>query len=130
MEKLTIKAAKELETMAECGKKLGRVKKGLKDAVKEGISAAEIEDLAVKLIDHEAGKASFKMVQGYSWATCVNINEGLVHGIPKKEVVFKDGDVVSVDVGMFFGGFHTDTSFTTLVGKDVKKQRMLDFGKE
>ena len=126
---ILVKSGKEIEFIAEGGKKLGRVKKALIDKVREGVSAKEIDDLANKLIKKEGGKASFKMVPRYRWATCVNVNDGVVHGIPKKEIVFKKGDVVSVDVGMIYKGFHTDTSFT--VGLEVSKEinKFLDTGK-
>jgi methionyl aminopeptidase len=115
--KIPIKSNGEIKLMFEGGKRLARVKNKLAEAVKIGVTARDIENLATDLIEREGGKPSFKMVPGYFWSTCVNINEGVVHGIPKPEVVFKKGDVVSVDVGMFFRGFHTDTSFT--VGLEV-----------
>ncbi len=115
--------------MKEGGKKLAGVKNALKKAVGVGVKASEIDDLAEKLIKKEGGKPSFKMVPGYCWATCVNLNEGVVHGIPKPEIVFKDGDIVSLDVGMFYKGFHTDTSTTVLVGKDKDKERFLEIGR-
>src|SRR4030042_372127 len=102
---ISIKSDKDIELMLEGGKKLARVKNKLVDAVKVGVTAADIENLATDLIEKEGGKPSFKMVPGYRWSTCVNINEGVVHGIPKPEIVFKSGDVVSIDVGMFFRGF-------------------------
>jgi methionyl aminopeptidase len=125
-----IKSPEEIKYMAEGGKRLGKVKKALRDKVREGVSAREVEDLADTLIKKEGGTASFKMVPGYNWATCVNINDGVVHGIPKSEIVFKEGDVVSVDVGMFYKGFHTDTSFSVVVGQDRSKQDFLDIGEK
>src|SRR3972149_1819332 len=104
MDKIFVKSASDIEIMKEGGKKLGRVKKGLLKAVKVGVRASEIEELAQKLIKEEGAKPSFAMVPGYSWATCINVNEGLVHGIPKAELVFKEKDVVSVDVGLFYFG--------------------------
>lgn len=127
--KLQIKTPDEMKIMTEGGKKLGRVKKKLMRAVSEGISASEIEELASTLIAKEGAKPSFQMVSGYSWATCVNINEGLVHGIPKKEVVFKKGDIISVDVGMFYKGFHTDTAFTVAVSPNKEINDFLSAGK-
>jgi methionyl aminopeptidase len=73
--------------------------------------------LAVKLVKEEGAEGSFNKVPGYSWLTCISVNEGLVHGIPRKDVVFKKGDVVSIDVGLYYKGFHSDTSIT--VGIDV-----------
>ena len=117
MDALTFKSADEIKVMSIGGQKLAEVKKELKKLVKEGVRASEIEETAINLIKKEGGKPSFMMVPGYRWATCVNINEGLVHGIPTKDLIFKKGDVVSVDVGMFFKGFHTDTSFTLAIYK-------------
>lgn len=116
--------------MAEAGKKLGRVKKSLMDSIKIGKNAAEIEKLANKLISQEGAKPSFKMVPGYKWATCINVNEGLVHGIPTKDVVFNKGDVVSVDVGLFYKGFHSDTSDTKGLDMDKDTARFLQTGRE
>jgi methionyl aminopeptidase len=123
------KSPEEIEIMRQGGRLLGEVKAALRDAVKVGVSAQTIEELAVKLIKEKGGIASFKGVPGYSWATCVNINEGLVHGIPKPELEFKKGEVVSVDVGMQFKGFHTDTSFS--VGLEVEEgiKKFLEVGK-
>jgi methionyl aminopeptidase len=128
VDKFYAKSEEEIEIMAECGQKLARVKKALFEKVAEGVSAWEIEELAVKLIKEEGAEASFKKVPGYSWATCVNLNSGLVHGIPKKETVFKKGDVVSVDLGLYFKGFHTDCSFSKGIDVDPETQRFLDVG--
>src|SRR5258708_4430466 len=105
MGKLRLKTEEEMKIMAEGGAKLGRVKTGLKDAIKVGANAMDVEELANKLIKKEGAEASFKRVPNYKWATCVNVNDGAVHGIPKKTVVFKAGDIVSVDVGIYYKGF-------------------------
>lgn len=113
------------------GGKLSAIKKRLAGEVKEGISALAIETLADKLIAESKGQASFKMVPRYNWATCVNVNSGVVHGIPKKEVIFKDGDLVSIDVGLFYEGYHTDTAITVGVGKlSSKKEVFLKAGRQ
>lgn len=115
--------------MAEGGKKLARVKNSLIEAVKVDVSSWDIEVLANKLIEKSGGEPSFKKVPNYSWATCVNVNEGLVHGIPKKETIFKNGDLVSVDVGLYYKGFHTDTSFTVAIEPSLKTQEFIRTGK-
>ncbi len=69
-------------------------------------------------------------VPGYSWATCINVNKGLVHGIPTSGVVFKKGDLVSVDVGVYFKGFHTDTSISVGIDLSPESQRFFDVGQE
>ncbi len=128
--KVQIKTPKEIAIMAKGGKKLGLIKQTIKEKVKVGVSAAEIEKLANSLIKKSGGKASFKMVPGYSWATCINVNQGIVHGIPHKNIVFQDKDLVSVDLGLYYQGFHTDTSFTVLIGKDEEEQKFLAVGKK
>lgn len=127
---IVIKSPEEIEVMREGGKKLAKIKNALKKAVKIGANAAEIEELAVSLIEKEGAKPSFAMVPGYSWATCINVNDGLVHGIPKKEAVFRKGDLVSVDVGIYYKGFHTDTSFSLGLDADGETSRFLNIGEE
>src|SRR3970040_671810 len=114
--------------MTEGGKKLARVKNLLKSQVKIGANAQDVDRYAEELILKEGGKPSFKMVSSYYWTTCVNVNDGIVHGIPKKELVFKKGDVVSVDVGMYYKGFHTDTSFTTAIEVSAEVKKFLEVG--
>lgn len=97
--KVHLKTKEDIKKMAEGGRKLARVKSALKKAIDVGVRASEIEKLATDLIKKEGGKPSFKMVPGYKWSTCVNVNEGVVHGIPHDHIVFKKGDIVSVDAG-------------------------------
>jgi len=120
----------EIEIMAEGGAKLGRVKKALAEAVRAGVRASEIEELAIGLIKEEGAEASFKKVPGYHWATCINVNEGLVHGIPVSSLIFKKGDLVSIDVGVYYKGFHTDTSISVGVDLSPESQKFLNTGRE
>jgi methionyl aminopeptidase len=126
--RINLKNPEEIKVMKEGGRRLFEVKEKLRKEVKIGTSAFEIEEFATELIEKSGGKPSFKMVPNYHWSTCINVNSGIVHGVPKKEIIFKKGDVVSVDVGMFYGGFHTDTSFT--VGLEVSRDvdTFLDIG--
>jgi methionyl aminopeptidase len=130
MDKIHLKTKEEVKLVIEGGKRLSEVKKGLEENVKIGVSAWEIEELALKLIKKSGGKPSFTRVPKYHWATCININEGVVHGIPRKDLIFQKGDVVSVDVGLFYKGFNTDTSFSKglEVGSDIEK--FLNIGKQ
>ncbi len=124
------KTLQEIEVMAEAGKKLARVKKALARAVKPGVSAMDIEELARKLIKEEGAEGSFDKVPGYHWVTCINTNEELVHGIPTKNKIFKAGDVVSVDVGLYYKGFHSDTSITLGLSVSPEVQKFLNIGQE
>lgn len=130
MEKFELKTTDEIKLMAEGGRKLARVKNGLRDAVRAGVSAKDIEELAQALIKKEGAKPSFMMVPDYYWATCVNVNDGIVHGIPSKDLVFGENDLVSVDVGVFYKGFHTDTSFSLYLGQDREIKKFVEVGKK
>lgn len=125
-----LKTPEEVEIMKEGGRKLSLIKHKVVKAVKVGVSAYEIDKLADSLIAKSGGEPSFKKVPGYYWATCVNVNAGIVHGIPKKEIVFKKGDIVSIDLGIFYKGFHTDTSVSLEIGKTPANKKFLDAGKE
>lgn len=130
MNKPSIKSAKELEIMRQGGKRLHEIKLQLMEKVKVGTTAREIDTLAEKLILKNGGKPSFKMVEGYKWSTCVNLNQGIVHGIPHKSIFFKSGDLVSIDLGMFYNGFHTDTSVSVSLDPTPEVRRFLYAGKE
>ena len=126
---IKIKTEAEIRVMAEGGRILGKIKNELMAKIVEGENAGSIEDLADSLIKQNGAKASFKMVKGYSWATCVNVNDGVVHGIPRKSIIFKKGDIVSVDVGLFYKGFHTDTSISCAIGANSNTKAFLSVGK-
>ncbi len=130
MHKINLKTPEEIEIMAEAGQKLHRVREQVRKAVKAGVSAWDIEALTTKLILEEGAKPSFKMVPGYRWSTCINVNDGVVHGIPKKETVLQDNDIVSVDLGLYFKGFHSDTAFSVYLGDDPKIKNFLLLGQE
>ncbi len=134
MDKLTIKTDEEIKIMTEGGCFLGEIRNRLADAVEPGMKTMMLEKLACEMIDKTGGKASFKLVPGYHHATCININEVVVHGIPGDRVI-NDGDKVGIDVGLFYKGFHTDTSVTVMANHNPqninhKLQRFLDVGKE
>lgn len=129
MPQVSIKIPYEIAIMAEGGAKLARVKNAISKTVAVGVSAWDIEELATKLILDEGATPSFKMVPGYSWTTCVNVNEGIVHGIPRSDMLFKGGDLVSVDLGLFYKGFHTDTSISIYLGDDPETVKFMDVGR-
>src|SRR3989339_1388819 len=130
MDKFSLKTPEELEIMTEGGKKLSFIKNELFKAVKVGVSASVIDDLAEMLILESGGKPSFKMVKGYSWSTCINVNSGVVHGIPHKNLIFKEGDLVSIDLGLYYKGFHTDTSVSFDLNGSKEVKSFLNAGRE
>lgn len=133
MTKLTIKTGAEIEIMAEGGRRLAEIRKRIVEAVRPGVTTLELERIADKLIVKAGGQASFKMVPGYSWATCINVNSVVVHGIPDNYKI-KSGDKVGIDVGFFYKGRHTDTSITVLANpkpqaSSPKNIRFLEVGR-
>lgn len=120
--------------MREGGAKLGSILQALLQFAQPGIPLIEIEKRANELINTSGGSASFKTVKGYHWATCLCVNEVVVHGIPTPRIL-KDGDVLTIDIGLVYGGFHTDTAWTKIVGTDSspdrgKKEKFLHIGQE
>ena len=130
MTEFRIKTPVEIAVMAKGGKMLGEIRDKLAEVVKAGVTPLMLDKLADKLIAQSGGQASFKMVPGYSHATCINVNEVVVHGIPDDRV-FGEGDVVGIDVGLYYQGFHIDTSVTVAVGKvDSLTRKFLETGRE
>lgn len=127
--KIKPKTKVEIARMVEGGKKLSTIKNVLIKMVGVGVKASAIEEEANRLIKNLGGKASFKSVPGYSWATCVNVNSGVVHGIPR-DIIFQKGDVVSIDIGFYYKGFHTDTSVSVGVELGSRSIRFLESGKK
>src|SRR5688572_22938092 len=106
----------KIQAMKTGGKKLAAVRDALAAAVKPGVTPLDIENLAVELIKKTGGEPAFMRVPRYHHATCINVNDVIVHGIPTA-VPFKDGDLVSIDVGLFYKGYYTDTSVTVVAGE-------------
>ena len=105
----------KFSAMKEGGEYLRTILKQTLNVCKAGKTTLEINNFAQKLIDKTGGEASFKKVKGYQWATCIAINDVVVHGIPKTDVIIQEGDIVGVDVGLYYKGFHTDTSWSIVI---------------
>ncbi len=101
------------------------------DNIKPGVSQLELEELAASQIQKSGAAPSFKTVPGYNWATCITVNDEVVHGIPK-DYKLQEGDIVGIDLGVFWQGFHTDAAWTIQVGnkKDPRKEKFLQVGEK
>jgi methionyl aminopeptidase len=86
------------------------------ESAKPGVSTFELDRLAEGLILAAGARPSFKGFEDYPFASCINLNEGVVHGLPSKEIFIRKGDLVTVDLGVFYQGRHTDTARTVQVG--------------
>lgn len=123
MPKVTIKTPAEIAIMAGGGELLAWVRDQTVKKIKAGVTSLEIDQLATRLIKEAGAEPSFSQVPGYHHATCININDEVVHSIPNDQKI-KNGDVVSLDVGLCYLGFHSDTSISVgvgKIGKDIKK---------
>ena len=127
---IKIKTPEEIKIMEEGGKILADTLFAVMDAVKVGVSELEIDALAEKMIRERGGEPGFKLVEGYHHTICISTNDVVVHGIPTN-YRFKEGDVVGVDCGVFYKGFHTDMSETKIVGKASEEvKRFVSVGKK
>jgi methionyl aminopeptidase len=129
---IKLKSERELEIMAEGGRILGATHGVLRDAVKPGVSTAELDRLAEQFIrSHKGATPAFKGLYGFPGSICASINEEIVHGIPSKKRVLHEGDIISLDVGVGLRGLFTDAAITVPVGKiDETSQRLLDVTQE
>ena len=121
---VSIKSEREIELMRQAGKILAKVHEELGQAIKPGISTWEINVLGEKLIRQYDCIPNFLNYHGYPASVCVSVNEEVVHGIPKKDVILKEGDIVSLDAGLIYKGYHSDAARTHFVGQvspEVKK---------
>lgn len=109
--KTEIKTEKEIGIMKKGGKILAWVMMETIKKVRPGLTTKELDQFAEKLIKEKGGQPSFKMVPKYHWATCMCVNDCVVHGVPN-EYQLKEGDILSVDIGVFYQGFHTDMART------------------
>jgi methionyl aminopeptidase len=112
---ISIKSPREIEFMAQAGAIVARVHKKMKEVIKPGISTLEINRIAEEVIRQNGATPSFKNYQGFPCAVCTSVNDMLVHGIPD-HTILKDGDIITVDVGACYKGYHGDSGWTYAVG--------------
>jgi len=111
-----IKSKSEIEIMKEGGKILAGIMKELKNRVRPGVSTKELDRLAESLILKSGSQCSFKEYKGFPACLCTSINEEIVHAVPSSRIL-KEGDILSLDSGLFYKGFHTDMALTLPVGR-------------
>ncbi len=111
------KTDEEIEMMRESNLLVCKALALVGSMIRPGITGAEIDKAAEELIRDHGASPSFKGYQGFPGSLCVSVNEQVVHGIPTKDQVFQDGDIVSVDCGAYLNGYHGDSAFTFPVGE-------------
>ena len=128
---IIIKTNQEIEKIRESGKIVSEALHVAEEIVKPGITTGEINSIIEKTILKHGATPSFKNYNGFPAASCISPNCIVVHGIPSKKTVLCEGDIVSVDVGAFYKGYHADAARTFSVGNiSSEAQRLIDVTKE
>ncbi len=126
-----IKTDREIKKMKDAGRIASKALKLAGEAVTPGVSTFEIDLIVRKYIESEGAKPSFLNYGGFPASACISVNNVVIHGIPSKECIIKNGDIVSIDVGAFFEGFHGDNAATFACGEiSAQAQALIDTTKE
>lgn len=125
---IQLKSQRELEIMARGGRILAAAHAEVAKHIRPGISTLEIDRVAEDFIrSHDGAVPAFKGLYGFAGSACLSINEEIVHGIPSPKRILKEGDLLSVDIGVKYEGMYTDSAYTHGVGRiDEEAERLLD----
>ena len=122
---VSIKSAREIELMRAAGKILEKVHENLEKELKEGMSTLDIDRLGEEIIRSYGCIPSFKNYNGYPASVCVSVNDEVVHGIPTRKRKLREGDIVSLDIGVIYKGYHSDAARTHGIGEISKEASLL-----
>lgn len=128
---IVLKTGRELKIMREACRISAEALKLAGSAVEPGVTTAELDKIAEKYILSQGAKPNFKNYNGYPATACISINNEVIHGIPSKNRVIKSGDIVSIDLGAMFEGYHGDNAATFACG-DISEEakRLMDTTRE
>lgn len=121
---ISLKSSREIELMDRAGTVVALVHKRLREEIKPGMTTKHIDQICEEVIRENGCTPSFKGLYGFPGSVCTSVNEVLVHGIPGSQIL-KNGDIISVDVGACYKGYHGDSAWTFLVGDVDEKAREL-----
>lgn len=128
---IVLKTSRELAVMREAGRISAMALKVAGEAVEPGVSTWEIDRVARKYIESQGAVPSFLGYGGFPASACISVNNVVIHGIPSKRQIVKAGDIVSIDIGAMFEGFHGDNAYTFPCGDIAPEaQRLLDATRE
>jgi len=122
---IIIKSDSKIKKMIQAGKVLGECFDYLKEYIKPGISTYQLDKLAEKFLHQHNCIPSFKDFEGYPGSICASVNDVLIHGIPSKNIILKEGDIISIDMGNILNGYQGDAARTYPVGKISKEAETL-----
>ena len=128
---VSIKSEREIELMREAGRILAHVHEELGKMLKPGISTMDIDRTGERMIRSFGCIPSFKNYNGYPASICVSVNDEVVHGIPNKHRILRDGDIVSLDAGVIYNGYHSDAARTHAIGRiSPEAQQLIEVTRE
>ena len=122
---ISIKSAREIELMTEAGRILEIVHKEMEKALRPGMTTKDIDRLGEEVIRSYGCVPSFLNYNGYPASVCVSINDEVVHGIPSDKKIIREGDIVSLDAGVIYKGYHSDAARTHAIGEITKEAKEL-----
>ena len=128
---ITIKTDEELELMRQSGRLLAKVHEELHAALRPGISTYELDVIGEETIRGLGGIPNCKDYEGFPASVCISVNDEVVHGIPSKDRILVEGDIVTFDTGLIYKGYHSDAARTWGVGKiSDEAQKLIDVTRE
>lgn len=128
---ITIKSAKQIEKMRKACQITKEALAMIEKNIRPGISTKQLDKIAFDFIKSKGGKPNFLNYEGFPASICTSVNDEVVHGIPSKKVILKEGDIISVDMGTVLDGWHSDAARTFPVGKiSDEAQRLIDVTRE
>ena len=128
---IVLKTKRELAAMRDAGRIAARALRVAGEAVEPGVSTWEIDRIARRYIEEQGAIPTFLGYGGFPASACISVNDVVIHGIPRKNQILKQGDIVSIDVGAFYEGFHGDNAWTFPCGEVSKEaQALMDVTRE
>ena len=122
---IKIKTQSEIEKMRESGRLTAKVLQTIGEQIRAGMTTKEIDEIAYNLIKSFGATPSFLGYSGYPASTCISIDDKVVHGIPSETEFIKEGQIVSVDVGVYYNGYHGDAARTFTIGEVSEEKKKL-----
>jgi methionyl aminopeptidase len=128
---ITLKSNREIELMKEAGRIVALTHRKIAEAIAPGVSTLDLDQIAEKVIIENGATPSFKGYNGFTGSICASINNVVIHGIPSKKIILKKGDIISIDIGANYKGYHGDSAMTHGVGEISElKQKLIDVTRE
>ena len=125
------KSTREIGLMREAGRIVALAHQEVQKHIKPGISTLELDRIVEQVIRANGATPSFKGYNGFPGSICASINEVVIHGIPKATTILKDGDIIAIDIGACYKGYHGDSAWSYYVGKiNPNDEKLMNVTKE